>query len=1749
MNMMNLKQLVKKCAVGLVMGLALLAGSARGSTTIASGSTFTINDSNSTKVGIVWTWNDTGTLMMSNGAILQTWPTQPSNQDVINNDAIVFAGTSGTITFRFNGNDTDHKLNGSSITSTATGAQTLAILTGYNGNGDRESVTFNSGIPNAGNGSAMGLDVTFRCQTGSQSRVNLPAINTFTGPINLVAGGGPATGYLTIGGTLTRNNGNTIGTGKLGNGTYPGAIALGANTILNYASTAAQTLAGVISGTGLVQVTGSGPLTLSAVNTYATTTTVNSGCTLILADTGGMKFVLTDTTTNKITGGGTATLNGTFTLDTSAVTKTSGTWTLVDASTKTFGSSFGLTGFDPPVGDLYTKSAGGQTWTFDKSNGVLSLSSQALITAFGIPGYAGVINQANKTIALTVLYSTVLADLAPTYTLTSGSCDQTSGAPPSPTFADANPVTYTVTDGSVVNPYVVTVTKAVASTACDITACNFPGLGYATISGTNIALVVPPNQSLNPLAPEFTLSPGATISPESGIGMDFTTDQIYIVTAESGATKSYTVSVLTYQNWTYNGSLYILTTPDGANIPAGATETNFPLLVRLNAGNFDFSQAQPNGSDIRFAIMTGEELTALSYQIEQWDQVAKTAAIWVKIPTITGDSSQEIKMYWGRTGVGSESNGANVFNAANGFLSVWHMTDPVRDEVGTLESNDLGTAATAGMVGSARHFPGQKGVSCGENIQNYPNGASPHSTEVWYRADASNMDLVCWGIEGTPAGKVRMQLQSPPHIYVDSDGGSIHAMSALPKSEWVQVVHTYDGRQGQIYVNGQLDVPAPTQTTMKILPTARMWLGGWYNGYNFIGDMDEVRISKVARSADWVRMQYENQKPLQTLVGNLVKVDGAFAVTPPSLTINEGSSDSLSGEAGGAQKVYWIEQKNGMDTIVATDQFTLNVAAGRVTGDQSYVIQYKGIYAAGNQVVDIPVTIMEYLPDPEFTLTGPSTWDGRQTITLTPDISNLSALQAKNVANLTYAWTVNGVAVTKTLTPGTTTVPGVMTLTRSQGSGPMTVTLTLDNGGSRVSATKTISVQEPASDAWVQRTPGATEKVVNNQFIARDPNTNKGMIYYNGTGAGTAPVYLKVYTTDTGSNVAYGTPLRQTPQGGVYAFSFPIDAGKVTYKVEFGTTTSGGIDNPPSATVTNLVCGDAYIIDGQSNALATDNAAPNDSTTDPWIRTYGLTVGWGYGISKGTEMQLGLWGWYLAKSMTSTLNMPVCFIQGAVGGTRIDQHQPNPDGHGVAGSSYSIYANIYKRVTGGNLTHGIRGVFWHQGESNSGAAAPTGDYDYKSYQQYFVDMSAAWKQDFPNIQRYIIYQVMPKPCSMGPKGDQIREVLRTLPFMYSNMNILGTLGMAGYEGCHFNSTGYQNFANLTAPLVGQDFYGIVPADVVTSPNLLRAWFTTSSRTQIALEFDQNMSWNPNASVNFYLDKVGGKVSSGEVDSVNRKIIKLQLSSAAAATATLDYLEDDHWSFNESVSSLIYGANTLSALSFADVPLSLAAPSGLVATAGAGEVVLTWSAVGGADGYKVKRALTSGGPYADLDTTVSTGYTDTTVINGTTYYYVVAATLGADVSVDSTEASATPGSYASWVESMGLAGSPGDADPDHDGIDNALEFVLGGDPKSGANSDALLPRVTQNARDLVCTFERKRNSTGAVNLNFQWSTNLDFPAVNDVAVLGESSITNGVTVDITENNPDNATDTILITVPAAKATGGGKLFGRLRAIVP
>jgi fibronectin type 3 domain-containing protein len=83
------------------------------------------------------------------------------------------------------------------------------------------------------------------------------------------------------------------------------------------------------------------------------------------------------------------------------------------------------------------------------------------------------------------------------------------------------------------------------------------------------------------------------------------------------------------------------------------------------------------------------------------------------------------------------------------------------------------------------------------------------------------------------------------------------------------------------------------------------------------------------------------------------------------------------------------------------------------------------------------------------------------------------------------------------------------------------------------------------------------------------------------------------------------------------------------------------------------------------------------------------------------------------------------------------------------------------------------------------------------------------------------------------------------------------------------------------------------------------------------------------------------------------------------------------------------------------------PSGLQAAAGDAQITLNWTASAGASSYALARSTTSGGPYAQIATPATPTYLDTSLTNGTTYYYVVAAMNSAGTSPNSAQAAATP----------------------------------------------------------------------------------------------------------------------------------------------
>lgn len=133
------------------------------------------------------------------------------------------------------------------------------------------------------------------------------------------------------------------------------------------------------------------------------------------------------------------------------------------------------------------------------------------------------------------------------------------------------------------------------------------------------------------------------------------------------------------------------------------------------------------------------------------------------------------------------------------------------------------------------------------------------------------------------------------------------------------------------------------------------------NGYSAIQASNELRVgavprSQVARSADWVRLETENRKPLQTLAGTPVGPGAAFYVSPTRIRLAEGGNVEVAAWAGGAQKVSWVLKGDGQELVVAVDRLKYTLESARLTGNAFRTLQFPAVYPTGVRVKEIPIT-------------------------------------------------------------------------------------------------------------------------------------------------------------------------------------------------------------------------------------------------------------------------------------------------------------------------------------------------------------------------------------------------------------------------------------------------------------------------------------------------------------------------------------------------------------------------------------------------------------------------------------------------------------------------------------------------------------------------------------------------------------------------------------------------------------------------
>jgi hypothetical protein len=439
---------------------------------------------------------------------------------------------------------------------------------------------------------------------------------------------------------------------------------------------------------------------------------------------------------------------------------------------------------------------------------------------------------------------------------------------------------------SVVTPVSGGMLDRTGSIAAELTPGAVPTGGYAYIPGTDISCTIGSSGAIGldgippGTIPEVVLVSGA------GERRNVLRESISVAAGEQKTIEK--------PLWKYTRRLQFNTTTDGAGV--NGTVTGFPVLIRLNSENFDFSQARSDGADVEFVAMSG---VTLPCEIERWSPAAGRAEVWVRVDTIRGnDSAQSIRMYWGNPdAVSQTASGGAVFDTADGYQGVWHLADAAGAAThdATVNQYDGTSPDTArpdvaeGAIGDCRRFDGSADFITMPNTAagklNFPQAGS-YTVSAWVQLDTFDNASHCIVSKGYEQYYLRSTYismnvlnTSPLWEFVEFSETAKWQTSNTPVAgkQWALVTGVRSGSRQLLYCNGVLvdstislwtnTVSRNTSNDLTIGRFAKPVTVPITEGYcHFRGGIDEVRIISRSQSADWIRICYMNQRSDDRLV-------------------------------------------------------------------------------------------------------------------------------------------------------------------------------------------------------------------------------------------------------------------------------------------------------------------------------------------------------------------------------------------------------------------------------------------------------------------------------------------------------------------------------------------------------------------------------------------------------------------------------------------------------------------------------------------------------------------------------------------------------------------------------------------------------------------------------------------------------------------------------------------------------------------
>ena len=293
------------------------------------------------------------------------------------------------------------------------------------------------------------------------------------------------------------------------------------------------------------------------------------------------------------------------------------------------------------------------------------------------------------------------------------------------------------------------------------------------------------------------------------------------------------------------------------------TLTNFPVLVVLNTAVPGFSYSQfkgANGGDLRFS--DGAQANLLNFEIDSWDP-SGSSYVWVQVPALS-NASASIYAYWGNTNATTlpayATNGAAW---SERFAGVWHLAetsgasrDSTTNGLTGYPSNGITQAAT-GQIGGGDSFPGSGSRTYFGTPAVLNNLTNSFTASAWIMPDVLGGNRIVFGAHWGSLNGWSFRLTEANPAIERLPGGTLNSGVGLTADQWAAVTVVYDAaNDATFYING-VKVATVAGTTAAGVSTQPWYLGA-NNGDYFIGVMDEVQVSQVARSSNWIWAAYQN---------------------------------------------------------------------------------------------------------------------------------------------------------------------------------------------------------------------------------------------------------------------------------------------------------------------------------------------------------------------------------------------------------------------------------------------------------------------------------------------------------------------------------------------------------------------------------------------------------------------------------------------------------------------------------------------------------------------------------------------------------------------------------------------------------------------------------------------------------------------------------------------------------------------------